>query len=402
MILVALAGTIVVMGLGFIIPLFPIYVSQKGATNFQLGLIVSGFTITQFLVQPFFGGLSDRFGRKLFMVGGLACYGFVASLYVLATSLSHVFLIRLLHGVGAGMIWPALSAFIVDQSPVEKRGETMGFLSGMETIGFAAGPLLGGALYSLGGMSLPFWGCSLLAFFAMGMIWLVIKEKPSEYQVPKTRFMERYGFSSLRSPDIRLLCLIGFAEAFVWGMIITLLPVMASRLGIPPGKIGWLFTAYFIVYIFLQWPVGKWSDRQGRKKPILVGMSIYTLAVLLLSQGGNLVYLLSVLAIAGAGLGIYSPSVRVAIADLTSEKVRGASLGVFFTTRMFGFFLGPNLSGMMADSYGEGFPFLIGAASLGIAIWASSALSPELSKAVHLAPAQPDWTMGKKPQDSKG
>jgi len=70
LILVALAGTVVVMGLGFIIPLFPIYVSQKGATNFQLGLIVSGFTISQFLVQPFFGGLSDRFGRKLFMVGG--------------------------------------------------------------------------------------------------------------------------------------------------------------------------------------------------------------------------------------------------------------------------------------------------------------------------------------------
>ena len=55
LILVSLAGTIVIMGLGFIIPLFPIYVYQKGAGNFELGLIVSGFTITQFLVQPFGG-----------------------------------------------------------------------------------------------------------------------------------------------------------------------------------------------------------------------------------------------------------------------------------------------------------------------------------------------------------
>ena len=52
LILVALAGTVVVMGLGFIIPLFPIYVSQKGATNFQLGLIVSGFTIVSFWSNP--------------------------------------------------------------------------------------------------------------------------------------------------------------------------------------------------------------------------------------------------------------------------------------------------------------------------------------------------------------
>jgi MFS family permease len=109
LILVALAGTVVVMGLGFLIPFFPIYVSQKGATNFQLGLIVSGFMISQFLVEPFFGELSDRFGRKLFMVGGLASYGFVASLYVLATSLSRDLLVG---AAGLGIdIWasPALS-----------------------------------------------------------------------------------------------------------------------------------------------------------------------------------------------------------------------------------------------------------------------------------------------------
>ena len=63
LILAALAGTTVMMGLGFIIPLFPIYIAEKGASNFELGLIVSGFTFSQFLVQPFFGGLSDRFGR---------------------------------------------------------------------------------------------------------------------------------------------------------------------------------------------------------------------------------------------------------------------------------------------------------------------------------------------------
>ena len=379
LILIALAGTIAVMGLGFIIPLFPIYVAQKGANNFQLGLIVSGFTISQFLVQPFFGGLSDRFGRKLFMVGGLACYGLVASLYILADSLSQIFLIRLLNGVGAGMIWPALAAFIIDQAPMDRRGETMGFLSSMEMFGFAVGPLLGGALYSLGGMDLPFLGCSILAFLGAGLVWRMIQEKPSAPRSGGARFLERYGFAALRLPDIRLLCLIGLGEAFVWGMIITLLPVMASGVGIPPGKIGWLFSAYFFVFILFQWPMGRWSDRHGRKTPILVGMSIYASAVFLLSLGGSLLYLLLVLGVAGGGLGIYSPSVRVAIADLTSEKVRGASMGVFFTTRMLGFFLGPNLGGMIADRFGMGFPFLVGAAALGMGVWASSRLSARLS-----------------------
>ena len=170
------------------------------------------------------------------------------------------------------------------------------------------------------------------------------------------------------------------SEAFVWGVIITLLPVMGSRAGIPPGRIGWLFSAYFVVYILLQRPVGRWSDRQGRKKPILLGLSIYTLAVLLLSQEGGLFYMMAILAVAGAGLGIYSPSIRVAIADLSAEKVRGASLGFFFTTRMIGFFLGPNISGLLADRFGQGFPFLVGAAGLGGALWAAFNLSARLTR----------------------
>jgi MFS family permease len=277
------------------------------------------------------------------------------------------------------MIWPALAAYIVDHSPVDRRGESMGLLSAVEMLGFAIGPFLGGMLFSLGGMNLPFLGCSILALLAMTVIWVFIPGL-AEPKVEQKSWWDRYGFSSMHFPDIRLLCIIGFAEAFVWGTIITLLPVMASRMGIPPGRIGWLFSAYFIIYILLQGPVGKWSDRQGRKKPIILGLSIYTLAVFLLSQGGSLIYLMVVLAIAGAGLGIYSPSVRVAIADLSSAGVRGANMGFFFTTRMFGFFLGPNIGGMMADSFGQGIPFMIGAAGLLLAIWASYSLSGELSK----------------------
>ncbi|MGQ9695460.1 MAG: MFS transporter [Thermodesulfobacteriota bacterium] len=380
LIVVAAAGTIVIMGLGFIIPLFPIYVTQKGANNLQLGLIISGFTISQFLVQPFFGGLSDRFGRKPFMLGGMVSYGLVAFLYIFADSLVQVFLVRLLHGVAAGMIWPALAAFVIDQSPLEKRGEIIGILSAIEMLGFAIGPFLGGVLYGWGGMDLPFWGCSLLAFSSALMIWSFIQGNNSLAPQNFMNWKERYGFSSLRIADVRLLCLIGFAEAFVWGTIITVLPVMAANLGIPPERIGWLFTSYFVVFIFLQRPVGKWSDRQGRKKPILWGMIIYTMAVLLLSLGGSLLYLLLILALAGAGLGIYSPSARVAIADLSAAQFRGANMGIFFTTRMVGFFLGPNGAGLMADKFGQGFPFLMGAAVLGAGIWASLTLSNKLTQ----------------------
>lgn len=133
---IARAGTIVIMGLGFITLLSPIYTSPKGANNFELGLIISGFTISQFLVQPFFGGLSDHLGRKPFMLGRMICYSLIPFLYILADCLGQVFLVRLLHGIGAGLIWPARAALVIDQSRSERRGEIIGVLSGVEMLGF--------------------------------------------------------------------------------------------------------------------------------------------------------------------------------------------------------------------------------------------------------------------------
>jgi MFS family permease len=92
----------------------------------------------------------------------------------------------------------------------------------------------------------------------------------------------------------------------------------------------------------------------------------------------------------------------VAIADLSSEKVRGASMGFFFTTRMFGFFLGPNISGLMADRWGQGLPFLLGAAGLALGIWASWSLSTELSQRISRAPACPAGTGSREAKEYKG
>jgi hypothetical protein len=47
---------------------------------------------------------------------------------------------------------------------------------------------------------------------------------------------------------------------------------------------------------------------------------------------------------------------------------------------MMGFFLGPNISGLLADRFGQGFPFLVGAAGLGAGLFAAFYLSGRLSR----------------------
>ena len=56
------------MGFGLIIPILPIYAKDLGATDAMVGLLGASFSIMQFLFASFWGGLSDRYGRRPVML----------------------------------------------------------------------------------------------------------------------------------------------------------------------------------------------------------------------------------------------------------------------------------------------------------------------------------------------
>ena len=111
------------LGAGIVVPLLPLYAEGMGATGLSLGFIFAGFAITRTLVTPFFGRLSDRKGRKLFLTIGLFTYALVSFAYVLAGHVYHLVLIRLVHGVTGAMILPIAQAYIGDLSPEGEEGK---------------------------------------------------------------------------------------------------------------------------------------------------------------------------------------------------------------------------------------------------------------------------------------
>ena len=60
------------LGVGIIIPIVPVYAMDMGATGITLGLMIAAFSISQGIIQPVVGSLSDRRGRKRFLVIGLS------------------------------------------------------------------------------------------------------------------------------------------------------------------------------------------------------------------------------------------------------------------------------------------------------------------------------------------
>jgi MFS family permease len=107
----------VMLGLGIIASLLPVYARTLGADGWMLGIIFSVFSLFRTLLTPVTGILSDRWGRKHFMLAGLAAYCLVSLAYIRADSIPLLILVRVLHGMAAALVIPAANAHVGDLAP---------------------------------------------------------------------------------------------------------------------------------------------------------------------------------------------------------------------------------------------------------------------------------------------
>ena len=105
------------IGMGLVSAILPVFARELGATGIWLGLVFASFTLSMTPLMPIIGNLSDKLGRKKFVVGGLAVYILVGAAFVWAPGYKELILIRILAGVGAALIFPTTHAYIGDLSP---------------------------------------------------------------------------------------------------------------------------------------------------------------------------------------------------------------------------------------------------------------------------------------------
>ena len=131
-----------ILGFGIVIPVLPLYAEHFGATAVQIGWLVGIFSLAQFFFAPIWGKVSDRLGRKPVLLLGLfgTVIGYV--LMGLATSVTMLFVARLIDGISGANIGAA-QAYLADISAPENRARAMGLLGAAFGLGFVFGPALG-------------------------------------------------------------------------------------------------------------------------------------------------------------------------------------------------------------------------------------------------------------------
>ncbi len=196
------------LGFGIVIPLLPIYSQVYGADEFTLGMLFASFSLMQLIFAPVWGRLSDRFGRRPILVGGLIGTSFSYVLFGFADSMLMLFVSRMLAGFFGANVATA-QAYVADVTTHADRAKGMGLIGAAFGLGFTFGPLIGGLMVGVS-MGMPGFLAAGLSFTAAIIGYLRLKE-PERHRATASR---RFGFSTmveaLSSPRVGTLLLLYF------------------------------------------------------------------------------------------------------------------------------------------------------------------------------------------------
>ena len=154
------------------VPVLPDLSRRLGASPTMIGFLFASFGVTLLTVSMPSGALSDRIGRRPPLVGGMILLALASGLFSVASTLPWLFAARLAQGAADAVTWVVGFALIADLYPSEARGAVTGIVMMGTSFAFMIGPSLGGWLYEVGGMRLPFLAVALMATVAAALfLW---------------------------------------------------------------------------------------------------------------------------------------------------------------------------------------------------------------------------------------
>jgi len=358
LITVVLSVFIALLGVGIIIPVLPVLATKLGASGFSLGVITAVFSMSRGLLQPVVGNLSDRWGRKGFLVTGLFIYGLVGLLIPHATSVFDLVLIRIFQGVGSAMIVPVAMAYASFLAPPGQEGRYMGVINIAIFCGIGAGPVIGGLFSDAWGLASVFYMMAALCFIAFV---LVVYNMPACCPIDRqqqTGLLANVRLMLKRQRTIGIL-IARFATVLMMVPTMAFLPVIMSQWPGSSGlQVGVVIASRTLMNAVLQVPFGKLADRYD-KVPLLVGGCVCMCsAISLIPSVTNFPAMVGLYLFLGFGEAMLWPVLGAYAAEEGRTHFgHGTMMGVFNLAMSAGVFTGALLAGTSMDSWGMGQAF---------------------------------------------
>lgn len=354
-----------IIGFGIVLPLLPYYARHFNASETTVGLLASSFAIAQFLLSPFWGRISDRFGRKPII--SVSLLGLSASflLFGLSDSIFWLFIGRILQGVFSAASIPVAQAYVADVTSKEERIKGMGYLGASMASGFIFGPGIGGVLSSIS-ISFPFFVASLVAILNFISVLIFL---PESLNKRTEKLIIKEGFLNIRHMYTHLKGELGsfFILVFLWSLALSNIEVAIPLFGneilkLPASVIGLFFSTQGLMAATMQgFLIFKVTKIFGEHKTVALGLTLMACGLFLIPFAKTSIFLLIFMVLMTLGSSMTRPTLATLVSKETKEG-QGTTMGIFSSFESLGRVVGPLLSGWAFSSFGFHSPFTLTAA----------------------------------------
>jgi len=331
----------------------PIYVAELPSLAFDwalpimVGVLISLFGLISSTMQPFMGALSDRLGRRKILIQvGMLIMGLGTLGFSFADRYLHLVALRGLQGVGIAITIPASMALMAAVTKKETRGGSMGIYSMLRMVGFTAGPVIGGLIYVHFGFNVVFYTGTAFIFLALILVQLWVREVPignNNAAAKQFKIFDR----SLMNPGIASAMVATFIMAFSFSMVTTLENEFNAKLGIDALGFSIAISSMMAGRIILQIPIGRLSDRIGRKPLIIGGLILMAPVSALMGEVTTLSQLIALRVIQGLASGAIAAPAFALVGDMGKSGGEGRQMSMITMGFGFGMAVGPLAAGIL-------------------------------------------------------
>lgn len=363
------ANIVVALGYGVVAPVLPQYARHFGVSISAATFVITAFAVMRLVGAPPAGFLVQRLGERRVYISGLIIVALSTAACAFAETYWQLLLFRSLGGVGSAMFTVSSLGLMIRISPADARGRVAGLFSSGFMIGSVGGPILG-SLTAGFGLAAPFliYGAALLVAATVVFVSLrnsAVVGQPDEDTAPPVPFRTVFRHRAYKAALFS-----NFATGWAsFGLRIALVPLFVVEvLGQGPGAAGLALTAFAVGNIAVVIPSGYLSDRLGRRKLLIFGLTLAAVSTALVGYTTSLPVFLFAAVIAGAATGIFVSPQQAAVADVVGNKSRGGpAVATFQMMADFGSIGGSLLVGLIAQYTSFGWAFLISGLILAVA-----------------------------------
>jgi MFS transporter, DHA1 family, tetracycline resistance protein len=369
------------LGFGIVIPFLPMYATRLGVGAGAIGLLLSAYSIMQFIFAPVLGRLSDRIGRRPIIMLGLLGSSLSYLIYGFTDSFAGLLISRAVHGACAATISTA-QAYVADTTEESKRAHAMGMIGAAFGLGFVLGPAVGGLL---GAVSLrtPVLFAAALTFtnLIFAAVWLPESHHPqalAQDAAPGARagaragsrwsldLPRRLGRHRALAPLFVVAFLLTFAIAALEATFALTVPAVYGYAAAGVG--GLLAFAGLAQAIAQGYLVGKLVPRTGEAALVVAGAASLAIGLAPLGSWSSHVALYGMLILIASGYGIGTTAVATLISRRTGRELQGEALGLNQSVLSLARVIGPIAGGLVYQAMGPAAPYLGGAAVAAVAM----------------------------------